>query len=64
MSLVNQNGNNDSATATDPTDDKQCPTVFCTYCAEMAVGYNAAGQATCDIPHNHPNWDTVVVKEI
>jgi hypothetical protein len=54
----------ESTTVDQPVAAEKQEPVRCTYCSELAAGINASGMPVCGIPDNHPDADSVVIKEI
>lgn len=40
------------------------PTIYCTYCSELAAGYNSQGQPMCGAIGDHPGCDEEIVTEL
>ena len=62
MELQNKIGDTNNQAVTSSV--KLPETKFCTWCGEMATGYNSVGQETCGIPGNHPGCDDEIVRPI
>ena len=60
MQLPNNNGEAGDQVATSTA--KLPTTIYCTFCGEMADGYNSVNQPVCGIPGNHPGYDDEIVQ--
>lgn len=38
--------------------------VFCTYCSELASGYNSQGMPMCGVSVDHPNYDNEITEPL